>query len=86
MRCKPPYTRTCFDKSKFRWTVKVFPHFAELSRQQPSKDGMNIHASVVIGEARGFRLAVIAVDRMIQAFAHEIGECDGPIAADTIGK
>jgi hypothetical protein len=47
---------------------------------------MHVDARVVVGETLGLRLAVISVDRVVEAFAHVIRECEGTEAANAVGK
>src|SRR6266568_4682625 len=71
---EPPHSSTSLNKRKFRRTAEAAPHLGELSRQKTRKNGMNIHAGVVISESLRFCFAVIAVQRMVQALAHVIRE------------
>src|SRR5438477_12207432 len=69
LRSKPPRARSALDKRKLRWAAETFPHLGKLSRQETSKDGMHIDAGVIIGKAFGFCLAVITVNRRVEALA-----------------
>src|ERR1700730_8608737 len=86
MGCQPPDAGAGFDEREFRGTAEMLPHFRELPGQEPSKDGMDIDARVVVGNARGFALAVVAVDGMVETFAHEVRERQRAVPADAVGK
>ena len=83
---KPPHTRARLNKHKFRRAVEMSPHLRELSRQETGKDGMHVDTCVVVGETLGLRFAVIAVDRMVEAFAHVVRERKRAEAANAVGK
>src|SRR5271169_132279 len=54
VRSEPPHSSAGLDEREFCGTPKVLPHFSKLPGEQPSKNGMNIHAGVVVGKPRGF--------------------------------
>ncbi len=83
---KPPGTRSRLNKREFRRAVEVVPHFNELSRQETGEDGVHVGAGVVIRETLGLRFAVIAMHRMVEAFAHVVRERKGAEAANAVGK
>src|SRR5258706_9998184 len=64
----------------------MFPHLRELAGKQSSKDRVNIHTRVVVGETLGFRFAVVPVNRMVEAFAHVVVECERSISPNTVGE
>src|SRR5260370_32632841 len=86
LRSKPPCARSRLDERKFRGMAEAFPHLGELPSQKTGKNGMHINAGVVVGETLGLRFAVIAMDRMIEAFAHVVRERKGAVAANAVGK
>src|SRR6266481_593379 len=69
-------SNTCarFDEREFLWVAEMFPHLRELPGEKSSKDRVDIHARVVVGETLGFRFAVVPLNRMVEAFAHVVGE------------
>ena len=83
---EPPGAGPRLNKRKFRRTAKTFPHLSELSRQETGKDGMHVDTCVVVCETLGLRFAVIAVDRMVEAFAHVVRERKRAEAANAVGK
>src|SRR5260370_40214131 len=83
---KTPGTRSRLNKHEFRRVVESFPHFCELPRQETGKDGMYVSAGVVVRETPGLRFAVIAMDRMIETFAHVVRERKGALATSSVGK
>src|SRR5215472_3845059 len=86
VRRQPPDAGSRFDQQKFFRPLEVLPHRRKFSRQQPPENRVHVHAGVVIGEALRFRFAVVAVYRMVEAFAHEIGKRDGAVAANAFGE
>src|SRR2546428_928717 len=83
---EPAGTRARFHHQKSLWPFEVLPHFRKLPAKQPAKDWMHVRARVVIREALRFWFAVIAVHRMVQAFAHVISERNWAVAADPFCK
>src|SRR6266436_8219439 len=81
-------SNTCarFDEREFLGPAEMFPHLRELPGEKSSKDRVNIHARVVVGETLGFRFAVIPMNRMVEAFAHVVGECERAKSPNTIGE
>src|SRR5438105_9931881 len=79
---QPPHSGPCFHQPKFFRTRELPPHPRKFPRQQPAENRMHVHVGVIIGKPLRFRFAVIAVHRMVQAFAHEIGKRDGAVAAN----
>ena len=86
LRGEAPRARARLHKHEFRRAPEAFPHLRELPCQQSRKNGMHIDTGVIIGEAFGFRFAVIAVRRMVEAFAHVVRERDGAEAANAVGQ
>ena len=86
LRSEPPGTRARLNKHKFRRAAEILPHLHELSRQETGKDGMHVDTCVVVCETLGLRFAVIAVDRMVEAFAHVVRERKRAEAANAVGK
>ncbi len=80
------HARGGFHQQKLGGAIELLPHFGELARQQTAKDRMHVGTGVVIGEARGFRLAVVTVNRMVKALPHVLGKGDGAKAADAFGE
>ena len=80
------HARGGFHQQKLGGAIELLPHFGELARQQAAKDRMHVGTGVVIGEARGFRLAVVTVNRMVKALPHVLGKGDGAKAADAFGE
>src|SRR5260370_9179763 len=83
---KPPSACSLLNKRKLRWVTKAFPHLGELPSQKTGKNGMHINAGVVVGETLVLRFAVIAMNRMVEAFAHVVRERKGAVAANAVGK
>src|SRR6267143_1874269 len=81
-----PNSRACLNKHEFRRAAKPFPHLSKLPHQEPRKDGMHIDARIVIREALRLRLAVIAMHRMVETFAHVVREREWAEAANAVGK
>src|SRR6266705_146101 len=86
MRCEAPRACARFNDRKFLRASAALPHFSALAKQQTAKDGMHVGTGVVIGETRLLGFAVITVDRMVEAFAHVIRECERAVAADPLGE
>src|SRR2546425_1410925 len=86
MRCEAPHACARFNDRKFLRASEAFPHFGELASQQTAKDGMHVGTGVVISETCLLGFTVITVDRMVEAFAHVIRECERAVAADPLGE
>ena len=80
------HTRARLNEHKFRRTAEVLPHLNKLPGQETAKDGMHVDACVVVRETLGFCLAVIPLDRMVEALAHIVREREGAEAANAVGK
>src|SRR5205814_6158202 len=83
---QPPHARSRFYQHKFFRSLELLPHLRKLPRQQSSKNRMHVHAGVVIHESLRFAFAVVAVHRMVQALAHEVGKRDRSVAANPFGE
>src|SRR5215472_943916 len=83
---EPPHARPRFHQQKLFRPLELLPHLGKFAPEQPAKNRMHVHTRVVIGEPLRFLFAVIAVHRMVQAFAHEVGKTDGAVAAHALGE
>ena len=75
-----------FDEQEFAGAIELVPHFGELAGEETAEDGVDVDAGVIVAEATGFGLRIVAVDRVVKALAHVFGKGDGAEAADTFGE
>lgn len=75
-----------FDEKEFTRAIELLPHFGELASEKTSENGMDVYAGVVIVEAAGLGLRIVAVDRVVKTFAHVFGKGDGAEPPDAFGE
>ena len=78
--------RSGFHQQEFLGTIENLPHFRELAREKTPEDWADIHAGEVIMIAASFGLRIVAIERVIEALAHVLGESDGTVAPDAFGE
>ena len=77
-----PYSGARLDYREFGRSAEHFPNFRELARQQAAEDRVNVDAGVIVGKARGFGAAVVAVAWIVEARLHVLREGQRTVRGD----
>src|ERR1700675_2759141 len=83
---KAPNSRARLGHDERARRAEKLPHFRELPRDEAPKDRMHVDTCVVVPKPACTGARVIAVNGMIEAFTHEVGEGDWAAHANSLGK
>ena len=83
---EPPGARAGFHRTERLGLSETLPHLGKLSRQQPAKNGVDVHTGIKIGKAPPLGAAVVAVLGVVEALAHELGKGQGAALANPLSE